>query len=114
MTPAAFEAVPGGQDALLADCRTLAQAEISPPSWDRMAGSSWPWTRVRLGLREGAGELLGDPVRCHWVCGAAYCRSRNYRSAFAADAFLKVVRVTHDRYSPASCRRLCTAGHCPL
>ena len=40
LTPAAFEAVPGGQDALLADCRTLAQAGISPPSWDRMAGSS--------------------------------------------------------------------------
>jgi iron(II)-dependent oxidoreductase len=44
------------------------------------------------GLWVAAGELLGDPVRYHSVCGAAYCRSRNYRSACVADAFLKVVR----------------------
>ena len=33
------------------------------------------------GLREAARDLLADPVRYYLACGAAYCRSRNYRSA---------------------------------
>jgi hypothetical protein len=108
VTPAAFEAVPGGQDALLAGCRALAQtagasllpplawrdvprflagAAVTivpsaretfgnlaleslsagtpviahatgnlPPSWDRMAGSTCPWTRARL----ACGKLPGN------------------------------------------------------
>ncbi len=43
------------------------------------------------GLREAARDLLADPVRYHLACGAAYCRSRNYRSAEVASAFLKAV-----------------------
>jgi len=144
VTPAAFEAVPGGQDALLADCRALAQTAgasllpplawrdvprflvgaavtivpsvretfgnlaleslsagtpviahatgISPPSWGPDGGVCVPLDAGPAGLREAAGKLLGDPVRYHSVCGAAYCRSRNYRSALVADAFLKAVR----------------------
>ena len=34
----------------------------------------------------------GDPVRYRQACGGAYCRSRNYRSADIADAFLKAVQ----------------------
>lgn len=43
------------------------------------------------GLRDAAGDLLTDPVRYHLACGAAYCRSRNYRSDDVAQAFLKAV-----------------------
>ena len=43
------------------------------------------------GLLEVARELLADAVRYHRACGAAYCRSRNYRSADVAEAFLKAV-----------------------
>jgi glycosyltransferase involved in cell wall biosynthesis len=43
------------------------------------------------GLLEAAGDLLADAVRYHLACGAAYCRSRNYRSAEVASAFLKAV-----------------------
>jgi glycosyltransferase involved in cell wall biosynthesis len=42
-------------------------------------------------LRGAARELLADPVRYHLACGAAYCRSRNYRSANVAETFLKAV-----------------------
>jgi glycosyltransferase involved in cell wall biosynthesis len=44
------------------------------------------------GLWQAASDLLDDPVRYRQACGAAYCRSRNYRSAEIADAFLKAVR----------------------
>jgi glycosyltransferase involved in cell wall biosynthesis len=43
------------------------------------------------GLLEAARDLLADAVRYHLACGAAYCRSRNYRSAEVASAFLKAV-----------------------
>lgn len=43
------------------------------------------------GLREAARDLLADPVRYYLACGAAYCRSRNYRSADVAQTFLKAV-----------------------
>ncbi len=43
------------------------------------------------GLLEAARDLLAGAVRYHLACGAAYCRSRNYRSADAASAFLKAV-----------------------
>lgn len=43
------------------------------------------------GLREAARDLLADAVRYHLACGAAYCRSRNYRSAEVAESFLKAV-----------------------
>lgn len=43
------------------------------------------------GLRDAARDLLADPVRYYLACGAAYCRSRNYRSADVAQAFLKAV-----------------------
>ena len=42
-------------------------------------------------LWQAAWDLLADPVRYRQACGAAYCRSRNYRSADVADAFLKAV-----------------------
>jgi glycosyltransferase involved in cell wall biosynthesis len=44
------------------------------------------------GLREAAGDLLADPIRYYQACGAAYCRSRNYRSADMAETFLKAVQ----------------------
>jgi glycosyltransferase involved in cell wall biosynthesis len=44
------------------------------------------------GLREAARDLLADPVRYYAACGAAYCRSRNYRSADMAETFLKAVQ----------------------
>jgi len=37
-------------------------------------------------------DLPADRVRYRQACGAAYCRSRNYRSAAIADTFLKAVR----------------------
>ena len=43
------------------------------------------------GLLKAARGLLADQVRYHQACGAAYCRSRNYRSAKVAEAFLKAV-----------------------
>lgn len=42
-------------------------------------------------LWQAARDLLADPARYRQACGAAYCRSRNYRSADIADAFLKAV-----------------------
>ncbi|HET9896883.1 MAG TPA: hypothetical protein VFQ44_18270 [Streptosporangiaceae bacterium] len=40
----------------------------------------------------GAGfAALADPVRYWQACGAAYCRSRNYRPASIADDFVKAV-----------------------
>jgi predicted metal-dependent phosphoesterase TrpH len=44
------------------------------------------WSR-----RAAAWDLLADPVRYRQARGAAYRRSRNYRSADIADAFLKAV-----------------------
>jgi 7-cyano-7-deazaguanine synthase len=44
------------------------------------------------GLWQAARGLLDDPVRYRQACGGAYCRSRNYRSADIADAFLKAVQ----------------------
>jgi glycosyltransferase involved in cell wall biosynthesis len=41
------------------------------------------------GLWRAARDLVADPVRYRQACGAAYCRSRNYRSADIADTFLK-------------------------
>ena len=43
------------------------------------------------GLWQAARDLLADPVRYRQACRAAYCRSRNYRPADIADAFLKAV-----------------------
>jgi hypothetical protein len=43
------------------------------------------------GSRKAARDLLANAVLCHQACGAAYCRSRNYRSAEVASAFLKAV-----------------------
>jgi hypothetical protein len=43
------------------------------------------------GLLEEARDLLGGAVRYHRACGAAYCRSRNYRSADVAQTFIKAV-----------------------
>jgi glycosyltransferase involved in cell wall biosynthesis len=43
------------------------------------------------GLWQAAWDLLTDPVRYRQACGAAYCRSRNYRSPDIAHAFLKAV-----------------------
>jgi glycosyltransferase involved in cell wall biosynthesis len=43
------------------------------------------------GLLKAAGNLLADPLRYRQACGAAYCRSRNYRSANVAETFLKAV-----------------------
>jgi hypothetical protein len=43
------------------------------------------------GLWQAARDLLTDPVRYRQACRATYCRSRNYRPADIADAFLKAV-----------------------
>ncbi|MGH3157337.1 MAG: glycosyltransferase family 4 protein [Streptosporangiaceae bacterium] len=43
------------------------------------------------GLWQAAQDLLADRVRYRQACGAAYCRSRNYRSTTVAEAFLKAV-----------------------
>lgn len=43
------------------------------------------------GLRRAARDLLAGPVRYHEMCGAAYCRSRNYLPRDVADLFTKAV-----------------------
>lgn len=43
------------------------------------------------GLRRAARDLLAGPVRYHEMCGAAYCRSRNYLPRDIADLFTKAV-----------------------
>lgn len=43
------------------------------------------------GLRRAARSLLAGPVRYHEMCGAAYCRSRNYLPRAMADLFTKAV-----------------------
>jgi glycosyltransferase involved in cell wall biosynthesis len=43
------------------------------------------------GLWQAARDLLADPVSYRQACRAAYCRSRNYRPAGIAHAFLKAV-----------------------
>jgi len=55
------------------------------------AGTLVPPDEGPGGLRQAARDLLTDPVRYHLACGAAYCRSRNYRSADVAQTFLKAV-----------------------
>jgi glycosyltransferase involved in cell wall biosynthesis len=55
------------------------------------AGALVPVRAGPGGLWRAARDLLADPVRYRQACGAAYCRSRNYRSADIADAFLKAV-----------------------
>ena len=140
---AGFEAASGSQDALLAECRALAQASgavrLPALAWREVpqflagaavtvvpsaretfgnlaleslsvgtpviahvtgnlpaligsdAGVLVPLGAGPAGLREAARDLLADPVRYHLACGAAYCRSRNYRSAEVAQTFLKAV-----------------------
>jgi glycosyltransferase involved in cell wall biosynthesis len=140
---AGFEAAPGSQAALLAECRALAQASgtvlLPALAWREVpeflagaavtvvpsaretfgnlaleslsvgtpviahatgnlpaligpdAGVLVPPGAGPAGLREAARDLLADPVRYHLACGAAYCRSRNYRSAEVAQTFLKAV-----------------------
>lgn len=140
---AGFEAAPGSQDALLAECRALAQASgailLPGLAWREVpgflagaavtvvpsaretfgnlaleslsvgtpviahatgnlpaligpdAGVLVPLGAGPAGLREAARDLLADPVRYYLACGAAYCRSRNYRSAEVAQTFLKAV-----------------------
>jgi iron(II)-dependent oxidoreductase len=145
LAAAGFEAVPGSQLALLAECRALAAASgaviRSPLAWrevpaflaggavtiipstretfgnlaleslsagtpvvayavgnlpallgDTAAGALVSTAEGPHGLWQAAWELLDDPVRYRQACGAAYCRSRNYRSADIADAFLKAVQ----------------------
>jgi glycosyltransferase involved in cell wall biosynthesis len=145
LAPAGFEAAPGSQRELLAECRTLAAAAgaaIRPPlAWrevpaflaggavtiipstretfgnlaleslsagtpvvaysvgnlpallsETAAGVLVPPAAGPRGLWQAARDLLSDPVRYRQACGAAYCRSRNYRSADIADAFLKAVQ----------------------
>jgi iron(II)-dependent oxidoreductase len=43
------------------------------------------------GLGRAARDLLAGPVRYHEMCGAAYCRSRNYLPRDVADLFTKAV-----------------------
>lgn len=140
---AGFEAAPGSQDALLAECRALAQASgtvlLPALAWREVpgflagavvtvvpsaretfgnlaleslsvgtpviahatgnlpaligpdAGVLVPPGAGPAGLRQATRDLLADPVRYYLACGAAYCRSRNYRSAEVAQTFLKAV-----------------------
>jgi iron(II)-dependent oxidoreductase len=145
LATAGFEAVPGSQQALLAECRALAQAAGAvlhrPLAWREVPGflagaavTIVPSTRETFGnvaveslsaatpvvayavgnlpallggtgagvlvppgagprgLWQAAEDLLADPLRYGQACGAAYCRSRNYRPTCVADAFLKAVR----------------------
>lgn len=55
------------------------------------AGILVPLRTGPVGLWRAARDLVADPVRYRQACGAAYCRSRNYRSVDIADAFLKAV-----------------------
>jgi hypothetical protein len=55
------------------------------------AGALVPLETGPGGLWQAARNLLADPVRYRQACRAAYCRSRNYRPADIADAFLKAV-----------------------
>jgi glycosyltransferase involved in cell wall biosynthesis len=138
-----FEAAPGSQAALLAECQALAAARgavlLPALAWREVPGflagvavTIVPSARETFGnlaleslsagtpvvayatgnlpdligpdasilvpldagpggLLEAARDLLADQVRYHQACGAAYCRSRNYRSAKVAEAFLKAV-----------------------
>ncbi|SRR5216683_1261424 len=145
LASAGFEAVPGSQQALLAECRALARAAGAglhrPLAWREVPGflagaavTIVPSTRETFGnlaveslsaatpvvayavgnlpallastgagvlvppgagprgLWQAAENLLADPLRYRQACGAAYCRSRNYRPTSVADAFLKAVR----------------------
>jgi iron(II)-dependent oxidoreductase len=141
LAEAGFEAAPGSQAALLAECRALAKASgtvlLPALAWrevpEFLAGAAVtvvPSARETFGnlaleslsagtpviahatgnlpaligpdagvlvppgagpggLREAARDLLADPLRYYLACGAAYCRSRNYRSAEVARTFLK-------------------------
>jgi glycosyltransferase involved in cell wall biosynthesis len=143
LASAGFEAVPGSQAALLAECEALAAASgvvlLPALAWREVPGflsgaavTIVPSARETFGnlaleslsvgtpvvahatgnlpdligpdagilvppeagpggLMEAARELLAGAVRYHRACGAAYCRSRNYRSADVAEAFLKAV-----------------------
>jgi glycosyltransferase involved in cell wall biosynthesis len=142
LASAGFEAEPGSQQALLAECRALAAragADVRPalawqdvpaflagaavtiipsaretfgnlaleslsagtpvvayatgnlPALLRSAGELVPLETGPGGLWQAAWNLLADPVRYRQACRAAYCRSRNYRPADIADAFLKAV-----------------------
>jgi glycosyltransferase involved in cell wall biosynthesis len=143
LSAAGFEAAPGSQAALLAECQALAAASgtvlLPALAWREVpgflagaavtivpsaretfgnlaleslsvgtpviehatgnlpgligpdAGILVPLDAGPGGLLEAARDLLADPVRYHQACGAAYCRSRNYRSANVAEAFLKAV-----------------------
>jgi glycosyltransferase involved in cell wall biosynthesis len=143
LASAGFEAVPGSQAALLAECQALAAATgavlLPALGWQEVpeflagaavtvvpsvretfgnlaleslsagtpviahtvgnlpalvgpdAGILVPPGAGPAGLLEAARDLLADAVRYHLACGAAYCRSRNYRSAEVASAFLKAV-----------------------
>jgi iron(II)-dependent oxidoreductase len=55
------------------------------------AGVIVPAAMGTRGLWQATQDLLADPVRYRQACGAAYCRSRNYRSTTVAEAFLKAV-----------------------
>lgn len=55
------------------------------------AGVIVPMATGTRGLWQATHDLLADPVRYRQACGVAYCRSRNYRSATVAEAFLKAV-----------------------
>jgi glycosyltransferase involved in cell wall biosynthesis len=143
LSAAGFEAAPGSQAALRAECQALAAASgtvlLPALAWQEVpgflagaavtivpsvretfgnlaleslsagtpviahatgnlpgligpdAGILVPLDAGPGGLREAARDLLADPVRYHLACGAAYCRSRNYRSANVAQVFLKAV-----------------------
>jgi hypothetical protein len=52
---------------------------------------TWHCRLPRRACGKAARELPNDPVRYRQARGAAYCRSRNYRSADVAEMFLKAV-----------------------
>lgn len=51
------------------------------------AGVPIPAAAGPRSLWQAARDLLADPARYRQACGAAYCRSRNYRSADIGDTF---------------------------
>ena len=91
----------------------------TPPSWDRMAGYTCPWTPGPAGLREAAGELFGDPVRYCSVCGHAFgpaatahpgcSRAWGRRSASGVTVMTCLIRPS---FSAAFCARVSSSDIC--
>jgi glycosyltransferase involved in cell wall biosynthesis len=79
-------------ESLSAGTPVAAYATGNLPALLGPAGILVPPAAGPRGLWRAASQFLADPVAYRQACGAAYCRSRNYRSADVAGMLLKAVR----------------------